>query len=83
MDVQQDIENNAISKWQEVYDLPQQQKIREDCQILAGKLLFIIKIIEIKNFFFFKEKLHPENQEQQLAALSQLESIITYHCKIK
>jgi len=53
LDVQQDIENNAISKWQEVYDLPQQQKIREDCQILAGKLLFIIKIIKIKNFFFF------------------------------
>lgn len=63
LDVQEDIENNAISKWQEVYDLPQQQKIREDCQILA-------------------EKLHPEDKEQQLAAVSQLESIITYHCKI-
>jgi hypothetical protein len=37
LDVHEDIENNAISKWQEVYDLPQQQKIREDCQILAGK----------------------------------------------
>lgn len=38
LNTQQDVETNEISKWQEVYDLPQQQKIREDCQLLADKL---------------------------------------------
>jgi hypothetical protein len=36
LDVQQDIEENLISKWSEVYDFPQQAKIREDCQQLAS-----------------------------------------------
>ena len=36
LDAQQGIESNEINKWKEVYDLPQQQKIREDCQTLAG-----------------------------------------------
>ena len=38
MDTQQGIEQNEINKWKEVYDLPQQQKIREDCQSLAEKM---------------------------------------------
>jgi hypothetical protein len=38
LDVQQDIEDNAISKWKEIFDLPQQDKIREDCKSLAEKL---------------------------------------------
>lgn len=38
LDVQQDIENNHISKWKEIYDLPQQEKIREDCRHLSEKL---------------------------------------------
>lgn len=38
MDAQQEIENNQISKWKEVYDLPQQEKIREDCRNLSEKL---------------------------------------------
>jgi len=36
LDAQQGIEANEINKWKEVYDLPQQQKIREDSQTLAG-----------------------------------------------
>lgn len=38
MDTQSGIENNAISKWKEVYDLPQQDKIREDCKNLSERL---------------------------------------------
>lgn len=38
LDTQQGIEDNSISKWKEVYDLPQQQKIRQDCKTLAEKL---------------------------------------------
>ena len=38
LDVQQDVESNSISKWKEVFDLPQQDKIREDCKSLAEKL---------------------------------------------
>jgi hypothetical protein len=38
LDTQQGIEDNSISKWKEVYDLPQQPKIRQDCQTLAAKL---------------------------------------------
>jgi len=62
LNTQQDTETNEISKWQEVYDLPQQHKIREDCQVLA-------------------EKLHPNDSDKQLNALSQMEAIITFHCK--
>lgn len=62
LNTQQETETNEISKWQEIFDLPQQQKIREDCQNLA-------------------EKIYPEDTEEQLSAVSQLESIITYHCK--
>jgi len=42
LNTQQDVEANEISKWHEVYDLPQQQKIREECQALAGELLIDI-----------------------------------------
>lgn len=38
LDVEKDIETNQISKWKEIYDLPQQEKIREDCLKLALKL---------------------------------------------
>lgn len=38
LNIQQDIETNEISKWQEVYDLPEQQKIREDCEAIAESL---------------------------------------------
>lgn len=61
LDTQQGIESNSISKWKEVYDLPQQHKIREDCKTLA-------------------EKLEPENLEEQVSLVSQLESIITFYC---
>lgn len=63
LNTQQDSETtNEINKWQEVYDLPEQQNIREDCQTLA-------------------EKFYPEDTEEQLKALSKLESIVTFHCK--
>ena len=42
LDVQQDIDANLISKWKEVYDLPQQDKIREDCQNLAGVITYYL-----------------------------------------
>ena len=53
LDAQQGIESNEINKWKEVYDLPQQQKIREDCQTLAGNFFFdqINKNINFIKFF--------------------------------
>ncbi|RNA27526.1 TBC1 domain family member 23 [Brachionus plicatilis] len=61
LDVEKDIEINQISKWKEIYDLPQQDKIREDCQHLA-------------------QKLHPDDEEQQLIATSAAEAIVTFFC---
>jgi TBC1 domain family member 23 len=57
----QDKENLIDQGEPQTFDLPQQQKIREDCQSLVDKL--------------------DNNEDEKLAILSNLESIITYYCK--
>jgi hypothetical protein len=67
LDVQQDIEQNAISKWKEIFDLPQQDKIREDCKSVAEKLhpedkekqFLVISQMESIITYYCKQKLVP------------------------
>jgi TBC1 domain family member 23 len=56
---------DVLSKWSEIYDLPQQDKIREDCQNLAIKLL----------------DGDTNDNDKQLEMTSRLEAIITFYCK--
>lgn len=83
LNIQQDIEENEISKWQEVYDLPQQQKIRDDCQQLAEKLypnnteeqLSVVSLLEAIITYHCKK--NDENYEKDIGWLELLHPILT------
>lgn len=53
---------NGLERFNEIFDLTNQSKLREDCNILVEKL--------------------DNEEEDKVSILSDLESLVTYYCKI-
>lgn len=79
---------NQLSQFNEVFDLPEQNIIRDDCQQLVGKLFaytlydLFIYIFLIIEYIFVVAKLGNDD-EDKVSVVSDLESILTFYCKSK
>lgn len=77
---------DQLSQFNEVYDLPEQNIIRDDCQQLVGKytkrILHRFLNQSYLHLFSIVAKLGNDD-EDKVSVVSDLESILTFYCKSK
>lgn len=78
---------DQLSQFNEVYDLPEQNIIRDDCQQLVGEYIERIFLFRFTKLYIqllsnIAAKLGNDD-EDKVSVVSDLESILTFYCKSK